>query len=128
MEGCHAGMQKASKLPREPCADCRRGKGPIMRRDARWRHHMMACEEGRHLAVRHAVLQRRQRWPRQHAALVAVRARHNGWEACKVPRRSSAGLPSVHGQGIAAAVAVTARTLKRVGRKTNHALLADSLL
>ena len=34
MEGSHASMQKASKLPRKPCTDCRRGQGPIMWGDA----------------------------------------------------------------------------------------------
>ena len=53
---------------------------------------MMAAEEGRHLTVWHAVLQRRQSRPSQQAALVALCARQECWQACKVSRRSSARL------------------------------------
>ena len=77
MEGSHASMQKAPKLPREPGTDGRRGQGPIMRRDAQRRQHMMTRDEGRQLAVRHAVLRWRQGGPCQQAALVALRAQHD---------------------------------------------------
>ena len=73
---------------------------------------MMACEEGCHLAVRHAVLQRRQSRPCQQAALGGLRARHDCWESCKVPRRSLARNPSVHSHGTASVIAMTARALK----------------
>ena len=113
MEGSHASMQKASKLAREPCADGRCGKGPVMRRDPRWRQHMMTAEEGRHMAVRHAVLQRRQSGPRQQAALVALRARHDCWEACRVSRRSSARLHLCTAMALPRASAMAARAGKR---------------
>ena len=92
MEGSHASMQKASKLPREPCADGRRGKGPIMWRNAQRRQHMMTGHEGRHLAVRHAALSWRQGGPCQQTALVALSTRHDCWETCRVAKHGSARL------------------------------------
>ena len=90
MEGSHASMEKAAKLPRRPCTESRCGQGPIMRRDTQRGQHMMTCEEGRQLAVRHAMMRRRQSGACQQAALVALRARHDCREACSISGRSSA--------------------------------------